>query len=487
MVWALADRLGSIDLLADADGVVVDERTFDSFGRVLNETNPAVSFRYGYTGRERDLESGLDYYRARYYDSTVGRFISTDPMGFGAGDTNLYRYVGNNATNATDPTGMWSLQEAWNGAQQGWNNFTQGVAQGATSFRNTVTSNAQQGLEYWAGVAVAGQNEGGIIGDYKQRVGVVFGLLSSLATEDNIDKTNETLAIALGIARLGLNGLKGAAGGGTFGFGYGVADQLDRGKPITSINWQEVGDKTTVGLIGGAVGAVGFNSVATTLGSFIPANTLRFAGFGLGALGIGTQTGTAINHAGEGKWWTAGLDIATAGVGWLALHSSANKFTNQYEKMQQEAQRKLNSLLEPLTKSQRRKFSAAIVPIDTKTMQVGDARFSGLPVPSNIDPVLNQRSAQIGGVGSTGVTTAASSGNGKGNIVGACAEFHSGNDLLIKGSKIHNLKFTVAVQPRDPKTPVPTCANCQKIFKESFSLSENLVDKVMQNSIKKGN
>jgi hypothetical protein len=64
LIWALADRLGSIDTLTDAQGIVVDERTFDSFGRVLSETNPAVSFRYGYTGRELDLESGLDYYRA---------------------------------------------------------------------------------------------------------------------------------------------------------------------------------------------------------------------------------------------------------------------------------------------------------------------------------------------------------------------------------------------------------------------------------------
>jgi RHS repeat-associated protein len=107
MLWTLADRLGSIDLLTDEDGVVVDKRSFDSFGRVLNQTNPSVSFRYGYTARELDLESGLHYYRARYYDSNVGRFISVDPMGFEAGDTNLYRYVSNNSTNANDPTGMW--------------------------------------------------------------------------------------------------------------------------------------------------------------------------------------------------------------------------------------------------------------------------------------------------------------------------------------------------------------------------------------------
>jgi RHS repeat-associated protein len=105
MVWALADRLGSVDTLTDGEGVVVDKRSFDSFGRILSETNPSVSFLYGYTGRERDLESGLDYYRARYYDPAVGRFISVDPMGFEAGDTNLYRYVSNSSTNYTDPTG----------------------------------------------------------------------------------------------------------------------------------------------------------------------------------------------------------------------------------------------------------------------------------------------------------------------------------------------------------------------------------------------
>jgi RHS repeat-associated protein len=64
-----------------------------------------VEFRYGYTGREQDGETGLDYYRARYYDASNGRFISEDPLGFGAGDGNLTRYVGNNPTNFTDPSG----------------------------------------------------------------------------------------------------------------------------------------------------------------------------------------------------------------------------------------------------------------------------------------------------------------------------------------------------------------------------------------------
>jgi RHS repeat-associated protein len=105
MVWSLGDRLGSIDLLTDASGNVVDKRTFDSFGNLLEQTNPLVAFRYGYTGREFDAESGLYFYRARYYDPGIGRFISVDPMSFEAGDTNLYRYVFNSPTQWTDPSG----------------------------------------------------------------------------------------------------------------------------------------------------------------------------------------------------------------------------------------------------------------------------------------------------------------------------------------------------------------------------------------------
>ncbi|MDV3349818.1 RHS repeat-associated core domain-containing protein [Leptothoe sp. LEGE 181152] len=66
-------------------------------------------FRSGYTGRERDDATGLIYYRARYYDPAVGRFISEDPLGFDAGDANLYRYVFNSPTNYTDPSGEATL------------------------------------------------------------------------------------------------------------------------------------------------------------------------------------------------------------------------------------------------------------------------------------------------------------------------------------------------------------------------------------------
>jgi RHS repeat-associated protein len=105
MVWSLADRLGSVDLIVDDKGGVLDRVTFDSFGNKTYESKPEKAFRFGFTGREADPETGLYYYRARYYDPAVGRFISVDLIGFQAGDTNLYRYVFNSPTMGTDPTG----------------------------------------------------------------------------------------------------------------------------------------------------------------------------------------------------------------------------------------------------------------------------------------------------------------------------------------------------------------------------------------------
>jgi len=62
---------------------------------------------YLYTGRRLDAETGLYYNFARYYHAQLGRFINRDPIGYGGGDANLYRYVGNTPTNAVDPLGLW--------------------------------------------------------------------------------------------------------------------------------------------------------------------------------------------------------------------------------------------------------------------------------------------------------------------------------------------------------------------------------------------
>jgi RHS repeat-associated protein len=60
-------------------------------------------FRLGYTGRPRDLATGLSDNWHRWYDAAVGRFLSEDPA---AADLNLFRYAGNNPMTNTDPTGL---------------------------------------------------------------------------------------------------------------------------------------------------------------------------------------------------------------------------------------------------------------------------------------------------------------------------------------------------------------------------------------------
>ena len=65
---------------------------------------PSHPNRFMFTGREYDKETGLYYYRARYYNPQIGRFLQTDPVGYGDG-MNSYRYCGNNPLSATDPSG----------------------------------------------------------------------------------------------------------------------------------------------------------------------------------------------------------------------------------------------------------------------------------------------------------------------------------------------------------------------------------------------
>jgi RHS repeat-associated protein len=97
-----ADALGSIVKWTSQAGGVVQEYRHDAWGNMeLGASEPG----YAFTGREWDPNTGLYYYRARYYDPKAARFASEDPIGF-AGGVNFYEYVSGNPVNSTDPLGL---------------------------------------------------------------------------------------------------------------------------------------------------------------------------------------------------------------------------------------------------------------------------------------------------------------------------------------------------------------------------------------------
>lgn len=105
MAYYSADGLGTVTSLEDAAGTVVAAYTYDSFGNLTSQ-EPQLINPFRYTGREWDQETNLYYYRARYYDPSIGRFISEDPIRLASGTTNFYAYVGNDPIDYVDPFGL---------------------------------------------------------------------------------------------------------------------------------------------------------------------------------------------------------------------------------------------------------------------------------------------------------------------------------------------------------------------------------------------
>jgi RHS repeat-associated protein len=105
-----ADKMGSVIAMSQATNGAKSEGpyTYDSYGNCTDvgtglPCSGGEPFRY--TGQRLDPETGLYYYRARYYSSRLGRFMQNDSIGYSAG-MNLYAYVGDDPTDLSDPMGL---------------------------------------------------------------------------------------------------------------------------------------------------------------------------------------------------------------------------------------------------------------------------------------------------------------------------------------------------------------------------------------------
>lgn len=103
------DQVGSLRVVADVSGKVVKRLDYDLFGNVVDDTNPAFQVPFGFAGGLRDRDTGLVRFCFRDYDPDIGRWSAKDPIGFAAGNVDLYGYCLNDPVNLVDPYGLWDL------------------------------------------------------------------------------------------------------------------------------------------------------------------------------------------------------------------------------------------------------------------------------------------------------------------------------------------------------------------------------------------
>jgi RHS repeat-associated protein len=92
--------------------IALETNAYDGCGTPFNDSEASSFGSYKWIGRDVDAETRVQYEPTTYQASAKGRWTSEDPLGFEAADANLYRYVGNNSSNATDPSGFWNIKRS---------------------------------------------------------------------------------------------------------------------------------------------------------------------------------------------------------------------------------------------------------------------------------------------------------------------------------------------------------------------------------------
>ncbi|MDZ7616938.1 MAG: RHS repeat-associated core domain-containing protein, partial [Patescibacteria group bacterium] len=246
-IYYLTDANFNVTALIDATGSVVERYVYTPYGEVTvynadwsaTRDASAVDNTHLYTGRDLDAATGLYYYRARWYDAGQGNFLQRDPLGFAAGDANLYRYCGGSPTGSVDPSGLLadgnhhsggsSDGQVWRGQEQGsplwagtkagmYEFFVVGLPAVARSFKSSLEEAGRFGVDFaGVGVETIGHTSGWWEIRYNER--------SQIFRATAVDNPNRYAASEQAAGRIGL----GTVTLGTSEFVFAGMDYQDTG------------------------------------------------------------------------------------------------------------------------------------------------------------------------------------------------------------------------------------------------------------------
>lgn len=167
------DQVDSLRIITDASGNLVKRIDYDSFGSIINDTNPGFHVPFGFAGGLHDRDTGLVTFGFRDYDPDTGRWTAKDPIGFAGGDVNLYGYCLNDPINSLDPDGL-----LFGGRINAGEYFGEAAAL------------------YWATLSINPNNAW-----YQAAFYDLMGYFASLWTPCTSDATFATLSAAWGVAK----------------------------------------------------------------------------------------------------------------------------------------------------------------------------------------------------------------------------------------------------------------------------------------------
>ena len=243
--FAHQDARCGIVAITNATGAVVERRRYDDYGReeIRNGAGALVAtshvgLDYGFQGRRHDRETGLIFFRARYYDPGTGRFLQRDPVWDAANVGGQYSFAGNGPVSGRDPTGLWGLAELKAAAEgfveglgdtfvRGQNPFYQGYKAEQAHIENVATAFYERGdshLEAAAGsLGIVLGDAAGVTDIYEAETGINLVELAETGQYTELDPCQKWERTKSGsiklLATLAGPALRGAGRGGAGGRG----------------------------------------------------------------------------------------------------------------------------------------------------------------------------------------------------------------------------------------------------------------------------